>query len=239
VIFDLGHTLIDFAPAEDNLLECYERVRRMLVHEASQDLPRAEDLIDSVSRRVAQDVIDSYQERRLEEVDIVALFRDALGDIGVDVDEKLARQIAEMEHRAMLSGLTIEPDNVETLGRVRKAGLLVGLVSNAHFLPELMREDIARLGIAGRLDASVFSAEVGVRKPHPDIFFRVLGELNVSPAEAIFVGDRLVDDIEGAQKVGMRGVLTHQFRQEDLSNHPIVPDLVIQRLSEVIPYATG
>ena len=74
---------------------------------------------------------------------------------------------------------------------------------------------------------------MGYRKPHASLFLRALEELGVAPHEALFVGDRLVDDVGGAQGVGMHAVLTHQYRQEQLGSAAVTPDAVIQRLSEL------
>jgi len=63
-----------------------------------------------------------------------------------------------------------------------------------------------------------------------------LAKLAVLPEEAVFVGDRLYDDVMGAQAVGMRGVLTRQYRREGVEGHPIVPDRVIEALSELPGY---
>jgi putative hydrolase of the HAD superfamily len=133
----------------------------------------------------------------------------------------------------------VPAENLQVMKSLKERGLRLGLVSNAHFLPELMREDIARLGVAPYLDEAVFSAEIGVRKPDPAIFRRVLGELGVAPEEAIFVGDRVRDDIAGAKNLGMRAVLTHQFRQEDSAGAVFQPDLVIDALAEIVGYVDG
>jgi putative hydrolase of the HAD superfamily len=239
VLFDYGHTLISFVPAEDNLLACYGQVVQILEANAIRQVPAAEQMVEEVARRVERLVRESYARQELDEVDVVELFDGSLRNLGVLLDRAGVRRIAEMEHRALLSGLTIEPQNLDVLRRLRGRGLKIGLVSNAHFLPDLMREDISRLGIAELVDDAVFSAEIGVRKPHPVIFDKVLNAVGVRAAEAIFVGDRLHDDIGGAQKVGMRGVLTRQFRQEEIDGQPVRPDHVIEALPELLPYVLG
>ncbi len=55
-------------------------------------------------------------------------------------------------------------------------------------------------------DVIVFSAEVGVQKPAPEIFERALSQLGIAPEEAIFVDDR-EKNIVGANQLGMHGVL--------------------------------
>jgi putative hydrolase of the HAD superfamily len=69
-------------------------------------------------------------------------------------------------------------------------------------------------------------------KPHPAAFRAVLQALDVDPANAVFVGDRLYDDIYGAQTVGMRGVWR---RDRDVPEYDVQPDAVIDRLPELIP----
>ena len=236
VLFDYGHTLVDFHLAEEKLLVCYTEVRRMLEGRAYRELPRAPDLVRDVSRRVAAQIVESYEGHELQELDIVTLFDDALRVAGLTLPKDLVRQIAEMEHRAIVSEISMPPENLAVLRELRHHDLKLGLVSNATLLPEMMREDIERLGIAREIDAAVFSSEAGVRKPHPAIFERVLGQLEVSAEDAIFVGDRLRDDVGGAKRLGMRGVLTRQYRQEDVDGLGVRPDLVIHRLEEIIPY---
>ena len=70
-----------------------------------------------------------------------------------------------------------------------------------------------------------------MRKPDPRIFAEALERMAVGPAETVFVGDRLYDDVSGAQAVGMRAVQTRQFRQE--ADERYRPDAVIEHLREL------
>lgn len=58
-------------------------------------------------------------------------------------------------------------------------------------------------GIRCRFEAVVVSADVGWRKPRPEIFAETLQRLNLEPADAIFVGDTPEVDVVGAQAAGM------------------------------------
>lgn len=236
VVFDYGHTLINFAPAEDRMVECYESIRRMLQSQVEREVPEAADLVEAVSKRVDQLVQESYRERNLEEVDVVDLFQATLSRLGIELPQDEVRAIAAYEHRCMASRLHVTDENLRVLRDLRDMDLRIGLVSNAHFLPEMMWEDIRRLGIAQYVDDAVFSAEIGVRKPHPAIFMKVLNELAVAPEEVVFVGDRVREDIGGPKSLGMRAVLTHEFRQEPFEGQPVEPDCVIERLPEIVPY---
>ena len=73
------------------------------------------------------------------------------------------------------------------------------------------------MGLADRLDIAVFSSEVGVRKPDPRIFRRALAALGAEPENALFVGDRLYEDVRGAGELGMTTVQALWFRADE---HP-------------------
>jgi putative hydrolase of the HAD superfamily len=86
--------------------------------------------------------------------------------------------------------------------------------------------DLARFGLLEYLPVRVYSYDSGVVKPHPAIYRQALDALDVAPAEAIFVGDRLAVDVAGPQKLGMRAVLiTSPYRVEE--DPEIVPDACI------------
>jgi putative hydrolase of the HAD superfamily len=78
----------------------------------------------------------------------------------------------------------------------------VGLLSNAG--PGL-RELIAPL--AGCFDDIVISAEVGCRKPEPEIYELALRRLDARPAETLFVDD-FPHNVQAARELGIRG---HRF----------------------------
>lgn len=95
-------------------------------------------------------------------------------------------------------------DVLETLQR---RGLRLALICNTGRTPaKMLRLVLERLGLAPHLGALSFSDEVGLRKPHPEIFHRTLAALGVLPAEAAHVGDDPATDVAGAHAVGMRAI---------------------------------
>jgi len=97
----------------------------------------------------------------------------------------------------------------EALGQVRRRGALLrslagryrlGIVSNFYGNLEAICEEA---GLRSGLGAIVDSQVVGFTKPDPRIFQAALSTLGVSAAEALFVGDSLARDMEGARAVGM------------------------------------
>jgi len=92
--------------------------------------------------------------------------------------------------------------NARLLNRVRHFYRL-GLVSNFYGnVATLCRE----AGLAESLDVILDSTEVGIGKPDPRIFRMALQKLNLSPEQAIFVGDSYERDMMPARALGMKTV---------------------------------
>jgi HAD superfamily hydrolase (TIGR01509 family) len=95
-------------------------------------------------------------------------------------------------------------DTHDTLARLRSAGLKLGVVSNSD---GRVVEALEAAGLRGYFDVVLDSALVGVEKPDPAIFRAALDALDVSPAEALYVGDLYDVDVLGANAAGIPAVL--------------------------------
>ncbi len=87
---------------------------------------------------------------------------------------------------------------LETLERLSRDYVLAALTNG--------NADFRRLDLGRFFDFGYSSASVGASKPAPDIFHAALEHAQTHPAEAVHVGDHLLDDIEGAAGVGMHTV---------------------------------
>ena len=131
--------------------------------------------------------------------------------LDVTAEEGLVSRAADLwlalERRALIP----RDDAIETLSRVRDAGLKIGLISDcSHPLPEVWPDTpFARL-----IDVPVFSCEVGVRKPDPRIYHVACNRLGIPPEHCLYVGDGGSQELTGASRVGMRAVLLRAREEE-------------------------
>jgi putative hydrolase of the HAD superfamily len=233
VLFDYGHTLIYFDERpHSTLIDAYEKVNALLASTLKREVPAAQVLIEKVSRTVDDEIQRDYAAGRPEEVEIAAIYDAALRGLGLELEPDLIERVMELEQQGWLNSVHVGPDVIGTLEALRAGGLRLGIVSNAAYLPRLMKHQLAALGLANFFDAVTFSSEVGVRKPHRAIYADALNKLGADASRTLFVGDRVREDVQGPQALGMRAVLTREWRQED---DPGVADFVIQRLAELRP----
>ncbi|MGH7611484.1 MAG: HAD family hydrolase, partial [Candidatus Dormibacteria bacterium] len=104
-------------------------------------------------------------------------------------------------------GVHPDPEAVEVLEELSRQGLRLGLCSNALYPPDLMREQLVRLGLARFFDATLFTSEIGWRKPSERVFRELLVRLELPAREVWFVGDDWEADILGARRAGLTPIL--------------------------------
>jgi len=118
------------------------------------------------------------------------------------------------------------------LATLRGRGYALAVVSNVMRTPgQILRRVLAGYGLLPLFAATVFSDEVGVRKPAPEIFAITLEQLGTSAAAAVHVGDDLVLDVMGARHAGLRTV--HVQGNHDAGVGPVRPDRTITSLAEL------
>ena len=98
-----------------------------------------------------------------------------------------------------------EEDAVPVIKELSKQGYRLGIISNASDDNDVQTL-VDKLGVRAYLDVVLSSANVGIRKPNPQIFQIALNRWGASPDQAAMVGDRLDADIQGAHNCGMPGI---------------------------------
>lgn len=220
VLFDLGDTLFRLLPMADVTAEFAAAL-------ASEGFEDAED--------EAARIIAALSERLLGRSDLVepAIAELAAPFIGSDARaRKLAATLDHMAGEADIARWEAAQEREAVFDALRTGGIRVAYVSNTLTSPAQMRRRLDEFGLLGHAEVAVFSVEHRVRKPNPEIFRVALRALELEPEDCRFVGDRVREDVRGPRAVGMRAVLTHEFRQEDPADS--APLAVISHLGQLV-----
>jgi putative hydrolase of the HAD superfamily len=129
-----------------------------------------------------------------------------------------------------------DPDASDLLVSLRAMGMRIGVLSNTMWPRGHHEEVFARDDLLHLIDTACYTSEMQVAKPHSEAFASIAGALKVDVSACVFVGDRLWDDILGAQQVGMRAVWIPHSRipGEQVPDGSAVPDAVAHRLGDVL-----
>jgi putative hydrolase of the HAD superfamily len=136
----------------------------------------------------------------------------------------------------------LDPDVPPLFAGLRERGIKIGVLSNTMWSRAAHERVFRRDRVLDLIDGAVYSSEIPWTKPHPDAFGAALDAVGVRrPDRAVYVGDRLFEDVFGAQAVGMRAVLVpHSAIPSHQRGHTEgTPDAVVQRLAEVLEVVDG
>ena len=123
----------------------------------------------------------------------------------------------------------------ELLEYLSKRGIPMAIVSNTP-CGEVTRVFLRDAGLSHYFRAEIYSDEVGLRKPNPDIIQIGAKALALEPDQTWFVGDRLDRDITCGFRAGV--AKTVLMESNDTSLYPyelsVVPDIEVKNPQELL-----
>ena len=220
VVFDWGGTITTYHSVD--MIDAWRVAAAVL----------APDRVDEVAEALlaAEQDFWARTETTMESATTSDVLRAASDAVRLPVDEALHSSAVESYLSHWAPTTAARRDARRTMHALRDTGLSLGLLSNTHWPRTQHEEWLARDGLIDLIDARVYTSDLSHMKPHPDAFKAVLDELQVAAEHAVFVGDRLMDDIFGAKQLGMRTVW---MRNDAVPRYDVEPDAVIDELSEL------
>jgi len=227
LLLDLDDTLLDYSGGVD---ESWAEACRTCCTPRGHDAAR---LIEAVaaSRRWFWDDPERHRTERVRmqeawtKIVVHAMTRIEL------TDRDLAGTIAEDFARRRRERMRLFPDALDCLHRFREAGVGLALVTNGDARQQ--RYKIDRWALEKYFDAIVIEGEFGVGKPEAAVYRHVLDTLSVAPSDACMVGDNLEFDVDGPQRLGVRGLWLDRDGRGLPQTTGIQPWRIIQSLTEL------
>src|SRR5579859_6367937 len=205
IIFDLGGTLIDWPDWDEDINRRWGLSYDYLTtHVPAQNWPEREAYVYAMREAEKshwQQVVECQASNNP-----TTLLRQGFRSLNYEVEEEELLAAMDGYAHAVSGWAIIFPDTVQTLLALRQHGYPLGLLSNTWWAAEWHNADLAAHGLTALLDEVVYTSDLDRSKPHASVFLEVTRRLQVEPEHCVMVGDRMVDDISGAQGVGMRGV---------------------------------
>ena len=194
LFFDLDRTLLDHDGAQRTAASVFWRQHR------AQDEPDLSRFLIDWDRRAEHHMqryllgeISFADQRRFR-------LREVLRNPELSDDEADVLFAAHLEHYE--GAWSLFDDVLPCLAH--PASQRIGLITNGDG-PQQLRK-LAGLGLSGRFAVVVISGDLGVAKPHANIFLEACRRADVAPDQAVYVGDRLDHDARAAAAAGLRGV---------------------------------
>ncbi|HEU0297093.1 MAG TPA: HAD family hydrolase [Anaerolineales bacterium] len=231
VVFDFGGTLMYgrhawepyIAQADETLTE-YLRLQGMELNINTFPSEFRTRLVDYFNQR----------EKDLLEATYSSVLRELLIEKGYGgVSSNVIREALDRLFSVTQSNWALEEDSLPTLQKLQASGYSLGLISNAGDDQDVQKL-VRNFNIQRYFDFVLTSAACSYRKPHRRIFELALANWYLHPEEAVMVGDSLLADVQGAQKVGMYGVWLNRRADPQMEiQESVRPDASLSSLADL------
>ena len=149
-----------------------------------------------------------FERKRREGIEIptAVRFEQTLLALGIEpaAAAASAHEMASRHMDTLARSVVCPPDRVDLLGSLARRHRLA-LLSNFDS-GSTARRVLAEAGLARLLEVIVISEEEGLRKPSRELFDRTCSRLGAAPADCFYIGDTLVEDIEGSTAAGLSAI---------------------------------
>ena len=130
---------------------------------------------------------------------------------------------------ADIDNASVFPESLQTLNDLCDRGLRLALISN---LASPYKRAVTNLNLDSHFDAILYSCDLGIAKPNPDIYTAALSQLDASPESTLMVGDSQRSDVDGPMACGIRGLLIDRDGKSS-------GDSVLRALTDVTSYLSS
>jgi phosphoglycolate phosphatase len=155
------------------------------------------------------------------------LLQHTVPDTNLDQDMALYRA----HHPSVLrSGTRLLPNVAETLNTLQKAGLRMAVCSNKP--GDFTRQLLVYLGLAPLIEVVIGPEDAARIKPAPDMLLAALRQLHITPAEALYVGDMVVD-IQTARAAGVKVWVIPTGSDDRTTLQSAAPDRILEDFREL------
>jgi putative hydrolase of the HAD superfamily len=161
-----------------------------------------------------------------------ATIADLFAEAGLEHDPALLTAYREFWEPHTIT----DPETRPLFETLKASGLRIGILSNTIWPRAWHVEIFERDGVYDLVDGDVYTSEIAWTKPSPRAFRAAMDAVGVDdPARCVYVGDRLFDDVWGAQQAGMKAVHIPLSRipAAQLGHTEGTPDGVVHTLSEL------
>ncbi|TDM32809.1 HAD-IIIA family hydrolase [Macrococcoides canis] len=205
MLFDLDETIIDRTNSLEKFIESQYLRLIYPVHKIDFDLYKERFIsLDNNGYTWKDQVYESL-------INEFSLFNFTVNTLLDDYLERFHESVVPM-------------DNLyETLEILSSENIKIGIITNGK--TDFQKKNIKSLNIEHYLDVIVVSDEVGFKKPQPEIFLFALDKLNADISNTLFVGDHIVNDIKGANNIGIKTLLFDK-KKENVHIHNRIENLI-------------
>jgi HAD superfamily hydrolase (TIGR01549 family) len=206
VLFDLGDTLLNFGRIETNRV-FRESARLTYDYLIKSGQSAGQFWWYYLRSLLAIRIRLLFANMKGRDFDALSLLRVSGVKSGYKLSEEQWREVGWLWYEPLGKLARVERDIKNTLMRLEKMGLKLGILSNTFVSDGSLDRHLQQLGILDFFPYRLYSYQYEFRKPDRRIFQMAQAKIDEPAENILFVGDRLDIDVWPAINAGMQAVV--------------------------------
>ncbi|WP_292245767.1 YjjG family noncanonical pyrimidine nucleotidase [Mesonia sp.] len=210
IFFDLDHTLWDFE--RNSALAFVEIFKKNKIDIGVEDFLQSYIPVNNFYWKKYRDNLVTKEELRFGRLN------DTFNELRLKVSHDQINNLAEDYILHLPNNNYLFEDAISTLKFLQQKYIL-HVITNGF--SEVQNLKLQNSNIARFFTTVTTSEEVGVKKPHPQIFEFALQKASAIPEHSLMIGDNLEADILGAENFGITAILYDEQLTKDYNGQKI------------------
>ncbi|MDA2165545.1 HAD family hydrolase [Bacillus cereus] len=217
IFFDIDGTLLNYDNAEENgISHFFQKYNDIFLGNELEAMKLWHELSDKYFNKFLSKEL-SFQEQ--QGMRMYHLFK----TYGVNVSPEESQHRFNQYIELYKKNWPLFEDVLHTLQTLQQRGHSLGIISNGDYEQQI--EKLTALNILQYFKYIFTSSELGISKPDPEIFHKVVLQLNLEMKDCYYIGDRLETDAISSTAAGMQGIWLNRDNSQPKYNIPTICSL--------------
>jgi putative hydrolase of the HAD superfamily len=225
VLFDLDNTLYDYDKVHKIALAAVYKTLKSQIKMSKKKFERL--------YKISKEEIHKELSGTASAHNRILYFQRLIEKTHKTVNPQVTLKLYDSYWNTLIRHMALSKGVLTTLRELKKRNFMIGIVSD--MTTQIQLRKIKKLKITNYIDYLVTSEEAGSEKPHAIMFLLALNKFDVKPEEAVMVGDNSINDVEGANSVGLDTILIKQGKlARETKDDYKKPNYTIKKIPELL-----
>lgn len=155
---------------------------------------------------------------------IIRVWLEVFEQLQIKPPLKIVLQLIEHIRNEASKKVRLIDGTLELMKYLKSQPIKIGVLTNGIFIDQAKK--LVKLKLDGFIDNLVTSDMCAADKPDAKIFKYLLNKMDVSPNQALMIGDDIVADIKGANDLGIRTIYFKNRNPANVAIKLVKPDYI-------------
>lgn len=157
------------------------------------------------------------------------IIEEALKNLNINLHEDMINYMIDKYDEIKKELVCVYDDVFDTLVELKKRGYILTLLTNGD--SAFQRNKIQRFGLDPYFDKTYVSGEMGVDKPHKEVYYKIIEEFGFTPKQSCMIGDNYLWEVVAPKEYDLKAIWVNRVNKHYDNN---AADYIISEIKQLL-----